>query len=252
MSGPSGMDHDEHIDAIERESAAFVVAATAVDSDARVPSCPDWSADDLLRHLGTVQRWAAGMVEQRAAEPAPRVEVDTPADRDELLAWVRSGSAGLVAVLRATPPDTALWTFPGPGEARFWSRRQAHEIAMHRVDMQLADQRAGGPLDPIQSDLAGDGIDEFFEVIAPFRLRNRLVGAGETLHFHRTDGDGEWLVRLTPDGPEIERAHAKGDVAVRGGASDLLLVLRNRARLDSVEVFGDATLIDRWHELASI
>jgi uncharacterized protein (TIGR03083 family) len=252
MSGPREMDHDAHIDAIERESAAFVAAATAVESDARVPSCPDWNADDLLRHLGTVQRWAAGMVEQRAAEPAPRVEIDAPADRDDLLEWVRSGSADLVAVLRATPPETALWTFPGPGEARFWSRRQAQEIALHRVDMQLAGQSAGGPPDPIDPDLAGDGIDEFFGVIAPFRLRDRLVGTGETLHFHRTDGDGEWLVRLTPDGPEIERVHAKGDVAVRGGASDLLLVLRNRTGLDAVEVFGDATLIDRWHELASI
>ena len=79
-----------------------------------------------------------------------------------------------------------------------------------------------------------------------------MVGNGETFHFHRTDGDGEWLVRLTPAGPEIEHAHAKGDLAVRGGASDLLLVLRNRGGLDRVEVFGDAALLDRWHELTAI
>ena len=54
------MDHDAYIDAIERESAAFVAAADAADSDARVPSCPDWTVDDLLRHVGIVQRWAAG------------------------------------------------------------------------------------------------------------------------------------------------------------------------------------------------
>jgi uncharacterized protein (TIGR03083 family) len=242
------MDHEAHTDAIERESAAFVAAAAATSGDVRVPSCPDWAVDDLVRHVGTVQRWAAGMVERRATEPAWRGEIDSPSDRDALLGWSRAGSAELVAVLRATPPDTALWTFPGPGEARFWSRRQAHEIALHRVDAQLA----AGSVDPIDSDLACDGIDEFFEVIAPFRLRDRLVGDGETFHFHRTDGDGEWLVRLTTDGPEIERAHAKGDVAVRGGASDLLLVLRDRAGLDAVEVFGDAALLARWHELAAI
>jgi uncharacterized protein (TIGR03083 family) len=242
------MDHDAHTDAIERESAAFVAAAMAVDSDARVPSCPDWSADDLLRHVGIVQRWAAGQVEERRTERVWTDDVETPVDRDALLEWSREGSAELVAVLRATPPDTAMWTFPGMGEARFWSRRQAHEIALHRVDMQLA----SGSVDPIEAELACDGIDEFLFVILPFRLRDRMVGDGETFHFHRTDGDGEWLVRLTPAGPEIERAHAKGDLAVRGGASDLLLVLRNRAGLDAVEVFGDAALLDRWHALAAI
>ena len=244
----SAVDHEAHIDAIERESAAFVAAAAATSGEARVPSCPDWDVDELLRHVGTVQRWAAGMVERRATEPEWRGELDAPTDRDALLDWSRAGSAELVEVLRATPPDAELWTFPGMGHARFWSRRQAHEIALHRVDAQLA----GGTPEAIDSDLACDGIDEFFEVIAPFRLRERLVGDGESLHFHRTDGDGEWLVRLTPEGPEIERAHAKGDVAVRGGASDLLLVLRNRAGLDAVEVFGDEALLARWHELAAI
>jgi uncharacterized protein (TIGR03083 family) len=244
----TGMDHEAHVDAIERESGAFVAAAAGVSGDARVPSCPDWTVDDLVRHVGTVQRWAAGMVEQRADEPAWRGDADSPAERDALLVWSREGSAALVAVLRATPPDAPMWTFPGLGEARFWSRRQAHEIALHRVDAQLA---SGAP-DPVDADLACDGIDEFFEVIAPFRLRDRMAGEGETFHFHRTDGDGEWLVRLTPDGPEIERAHAKGDVAIRGSASDLLLVLRNRAGLDAVEVFGDEALVARWHDLTAI
>jgi uncharacterized protein (TIGR03083 family) len=242
------MDHEAHIDAIEYESAAFVAAAAAASPAARVPSCPDWAVDDLVRHVGTVQRWATGMVEQRAVEPASRGEADSPAERDALLDWSREGSAALVAVLQATPPDAPMWTFPGLGEARFWSRRQAHEIALHRVDAQLARGKAAA----IDADLACDGIDEFFDVIAPFRLRERLVGTGETFHFHRTDGDGEWLVRLTPEGPEIERAHAKGDVAVRGSASDLLLVLRNRAGLDAVEVFGDEALVARWHDLAAI
>jgi uncharacterized protein (TIGR03083 family) len=246
------MDHGAHIDAIEHESAVFVAAAAAASGDARVPSCPDWAVDDLVRHVGTVQRWAAGMVEQRATEPAWRGESDSPADRDALLDWSREGSAGLVAVLRATPPETQLWTFSGQGPARFWSRRQAHEIALHRVDAQLARPVEAGNPEPIDSDLACDGIDEFFDVIAPFRLRERMIGDGETFHFHRTDGDGEWLVRLTPGGPEIEHAHAKGDVAVRGSASDLLLVLRNRAGLDAVEVFGDAELVARWRDLAAI
>ena len=248
------LDHDAHTDAIERESAVFVGVGSTLESDARVPSCPDWTVDDLLRHVAIVQRWATEQVAERRTERVWVEGVETPDARDALLDWVREASAGLVAVLRATPPETPMWTFPGMGEARFWSRRQAQEIALHRVDMQLAagGSDGSGAVDPIDSNLAADGIDEFLEAVVPNRLRDRMVGNGETFHFHRTDGDGEWLVRLTPTGPEVERAHAKGDLAVRGGASDLLLVLRNRGSIEAVEVFGDAALLDQWHELTAI
>ena len=133
MTGMDRLDHDAYIDAIERESAVFVAVAAALESDARVPSCPDWTVDDLLRHVGIVQRWATGQVAERRTERVWTDDVEIPADRDALLDWVRDASAGLVAVLRATPPDTAMWTFPGMGEARFWSRRQAQEIALQEV-----------------------------------------------------------------------------------------------------------------------
>jgi uncharacterized protein (TIGR03083 family) len=242
------MDSATYIGAIRSESAALVMAAEAAGLERPVPSCPEWTVTDLMRHIGTVQRWVANLVELRLDAESWRGDVETPSDARELAVWVREGSEALASVLERTPPDARVWTFAGDGEASFWPRRQAHEVAMHRVDAELA---SGEPT-PIDSELARDGIDEFFDVIVPFRLRDRLKGTGETLHFHRTDGDGEWLVRLTPDGPEVERAHAKGDVAVRGSASDLLLVMRNRIGLDAVEVFGDATLIDRWHDLARV
>jgi hypothetical protein len=74
--------------------------------------------------------------------------------------------------------------------------------------------------------------------------------AGETIHLHCTDVDGEWLVRLAPDGLEVTREHAKGDVAAKGGASDLLCWLLGRGPIDDIEVFGDAALLDRWREAA--
>jgi predicted lipid carrier protein YhbT len=70
-----------------------------------------------------------------------------------------------------------------------------------------------------------------------------LVGA--TLHIHCTDTDGEWLLRLTADGIELERAHAKGDAALRGAASDLLLAVWHRADLDTIDVVGDADQAQR-------
>ncbi len=71
-----------------------------------------------------------------------------------------------------------------------------------------------------------------------------MRGNGETIHFHCTDGDGEWLARLGPDGARRHAEHAKGDVAARGTASDLLLFLYGRVGADALEVFGDAALLD--------
>ena len=42
--------------------------------------------------------------------------------------------------------------------------------------------------------------------------------------------------------------HAKGDVAARGTASDLLLFLWGRVPADTLEVFGDADLLARFRQ----
>ena len=93
-------------------------------------------------------------------------------------------------------------------------------------------------------DLAADGIDEWLGLLRYRPNATPPTGSGETLHVHCTDRDGEWLIRLTEAAPEIERAHAKGDVAVRGEASDLLLVLLRRLDPDRVEIFGDRGVLD--------
>jgi hypothetical protein len=79
----------------------------------------------------------------------------------------------------------------------------------------------------------------------------RLAGAGGTIHLHATDdgleGTGEWLIELSPDGIRSERGHAKGDVALRGRAEDLLLWAWNRVPVDDrFEVFGDPLPLDTW------
>ena len=127
----------------------------------------------------------------------------------------------------------------------FWARRQANETAVHRWDA----QRAAGAVEPVEHTLAVDGIDEFFGLIPFWRRESNVRGVGETIHLHCTDGAGEWLVRLAADAVIVTREHAKGDVAARGSASDLLLFLYGRVGPSALEVFGDASLLDRWQEL---
>jgi hypothetical protein len=60
-----------------------------------------------------------------------------------------------------------------------------------------------------------------------------------SVHLHCTDVAGEWFIE--PEG-NVDRAHAKGDVAVRGTASDLLLALYDRVPIESLDVIGNESL----------
>jgi uncharacterized protein (TIGR03083 family) len=154
----------------------------------------------------------------------------------------------LESALYVLPPNEPVHTWWEPSRtAGFLQRRMALETAVHRWDAQLAH----GIPESIEADLAADGIDETFEVMLPARrgwAKSPLPGSGKTYRFHRTDGPGEWLVRFAPEAPVVTREHAKGDVAVRGPAADLLLFLWHRIPADRLEVFGDAALLDRYFE----
>jgi uncharacterized protein (TIGR03083 family) len=240
------MDYQTYIAALQVESAAFSRAARDAGVDARVPSCPDWTVTDLVQHVGRLHRWVTDLVANEPDDPMREWAKPFP-PANELMLWFDEGVTPLAVALAAAGPDKEVWTWTADKSTRFWARRQAHELAVHRYDMQLA---AGTP-EPIERALAVDGIDEFFDLIPAWNGAGRVRGNGETLHFHCTDGEGEWLARLDPDGLVVTREHAKGDVAARGTASDLMLYLYGRVAPSELEVFGDAGLLTRWRELVS-
>jgi uncharacterized protein (TIGR03083 family) len=221
------------------------------DLDRPVPTCPDWTLRQLATHVGRGQRWATAIVATRSAELIPYRQVPDgklPADPGAHADWLRSGAAGLVSAI-ADAGEEPVWTHAGRGPASYWARRMAHETAVHRADAQIAvGQRPR--IDPVT---AADGIAEWLGFLAapgPAEDRPPLAGcAGRTLHVHATDevlgSGGEWLIRPGPSGVEVTAGHARGDVAIRGAASDLLLLLMRRlpAGDPAVEVHGDAALL---------
>jgi uncharacterized protein (TIGR03083 family) len=233
-----------------------------------VPSCPGWNVTDLVLHLGGVHRHVARIIREKQREHVPISRDDLGwlglghphlhwlmtghAPRNEplppeVLAWFEEGASELEAVFRQTDPDEPVWTWSPEKRVGFWLRTQAIEAAVHRWDAQFAH----GVTQPIDAELAADGIDHTFEYMLPARREwaEAPEGSGETYHFHRTDGPGEWTVRLDRDGVEVTREHGKGNVTIRGAASDLLLWLWRRIPASQMEVFGDAALLDRYFEL---
>jgi uncharacterized protein (TIGR03083 family) len=239
------MDYRGYCDALRREGYALGAVARAAGVDAPVPSCPDWQIADLLGHVGRLHRWVAAIIESAGDDPTDHWSAAEPPPVDVRVEWFETGVDLVVDALLRVDAATPAWSWTDDRTAGFWARRQANETAVHRWDAQLA----AGTTEPIEHDLAIDGIDEFFALIPFWRSEWTLHGAGESIHLHCTDGEGEWLVRLAADGVLVTREHAKGDVAMRAPASDLLLFLYGRVDPSSAEVFGDASLLERWQQL---
>lgn len=243
-----------------------MAAAARLGLDAEVPSCPGWTVKTLLNHTGRVHAWAAATVAagQLAGFP-PRPDEVTPE-------WFEEGLAELCGTLQAADPDAEVGNHLGaPGRAIFWHRRMANETAVHRWDAEAA-HAVTTPIDP---GVAVCGIDEILDVYVPRALaQNQDADLGGSLHVHATDVDGtetgarngnadndadndggnggEWLVRIEAGRATVTRQHEKGDLAIRGTASDLLLLLWGRldATEGPFETFGDAAVLDRWRALS--
>ena len=240
------MNYEGFVDAVRREGNAYLGAARTAGIDAPVPSCPEWKIADLVAHLGRIHHFVGALALDPAINVGELWEGSLPGDGIDLIAWAEDGAIKVADGLAKAGPGVAMWSWAGQSAdsgywtSDFWARRQAHETAMHRWDAQGA---AGSPA-PIDRVLAVDGIDEYLELSA---LRGGSVrGSGETIHLHCTDGDGEWMLRRTTDGLEFTHEHGKGDVAARGTANDLLLMLSGRLEPNALEVFGDAALLERW------
>jgi hypothetical protein len=89
------------------ESARFGEAIAAAPPPARVLSCPDWTADDLLWHLAWVQSWWATIVRDNVTGPEARQLLpERPPNRPELLTFYEQASRDLREILSTVAPDT--------------------------------------------------------------------------------------------------------------------------------------------------
>jgi uncharacterized protein (TIGR03083 family) len=223
---------EESLAAIDREATALLVAAASA-PDADVPSCPEWTNDDLVGHLARVHRFWAEVVRQRVGDVDDLARLDDP-DNASASPDPVAARALLLDALRSTPDDTAVWTWADDQSVGFVRRFQVVEATVHRVD---AEQAAGRSfeLDPATCVHA---IDVTLETLSLRRVDGVLPG---TVHLHCTDADGEWIVER--DGT-VRTGHEKGDAAMRGRAQDLLLVLWRRVGLDAVDIPGSREVAD--------
>lgn len=214
-----------------------------------LPHIEGWTVRSVVGHTGWVFRFADLALQADPANPPSRSSVSEPPPGDDVVEWFSTGAKQLQASLDSADLEAIRPTFTGPQPAAWWLRRVSHEVSIHRWDA----ESAIGSAAPIDARQAKDGIDEVLEVFTPQRMQfASLAGNGETVHLHATDiDDGEWFMTYGPESVVWNHSHAKGDVAARGPVSDLLLLLWSRLPASRLEVFGDASLLERWQQAAT-
>lgn len=215
---------------------------------ASLPHIEGWTVHNVIGHTGWICRYVDLALAADPDTPPARASVPEPPAGADVFAWFNEARSIIGQRLDTVDPSSMHPSWTGPWSAAQWMRRLANEASMHRWDAYAA---FASP-EPIDARLAADGIEEVFEVFAPQRLLfTDLDAAGKTMHLHATDiEDGEWTVEFTQDGLTWERSHSKADVAARGPISDLLLLLWSRIPPSRLQLFGDATLFDRWQAAA--
>jgi uncharacterized protein (TIGR03083 family) len=252
---PSGLDYLGHL---ARESARFAAAIQLSAPAARVPSCPDWDADDLLWHLAGVQFfWATIVRDGLPGDEAEKRKPERPADRAGLLEFYRRASGDLGAALASASPDAYAWTWADDKTIGFIRRRQAHEALIHRVDAELA----AGSRTPLDAQLAADGVDEALRVMyggGP-DWGTFTPDSGQMVRLRATDTGDSWLVtagRFTGtdpddgtqvDEPDLQAADqdtgATAAAGITGSAADLDCWLWHRAPPGPVQRAGDPAVL---------
>jgi uncharacterized protein (TIGR03083 family) len=236
---------------LRADGPAFRAAVVESRPDAPVPTCPDWTVEHMVRHLGALYAWVTGHVRRgvlSVPDPGGYDLTDAPAGAGALPYWDEQ-YAHLIQVFDGLDPETPAWNpMPQTKNAAFWIRRIAHDTSIHRWDAQMA---AVGMAEPVEAKLAADGVAEVLDTLLPAGRRRSPVDRRGVVHIVATDASHEWFVRLRGEGIALldtgtlldtDDHHAR--VMAAGTASDLLLGLYGRVGFDMLDVTGDITLLE--------
>lgn len=254
----------DHIAVLAADGPLLATAAERSGLDAAVPTCPGWRVADVLQHLAGVYQWATAYVESGRRWPfdkAAEAAYLEPVAEHLLFEHFQARHRALVSALGSAPDDLACWAFlPAPSPLAFWARRQAHETAVHRADV----ESAGGTTPDWAPQFGVDGVEELLRgfFVRPGRVRPERPFR---LGLEAVDGDASWTVTVggsedddapapagRPPGVQVRDGLHASDLVVRGPATALYLLLWNRLGADRVELAGDPAVLELWRSAARV
>jgi uncharacterized protein (TIGR03083 family) len=255
----------DYIGHILDESARFATCLATADRADRVPTCPKWSAADLVWHLAETQLFWGAIVRARLDAPAA-AEAAKPARPDDfsaLFALFGNATAALIEALTSTPGDTEVWTWAGDHSVNFVTRRQAHEALIHRLDAELVISDPSA----IDQDLASDGVDEALAIMfGDVPSWGAFTPDGAAASVETSDTKAQWSLafgRFRGTGPDTGNEYDLDSFVVmdgtgldalftaRGNAADVDAWLWGRAPVSLLTVAGDRDVFSRFEQIVS-
>jgi hypothetical protein len=88
-----------YADEMEAETARLTASTAQMPTDRKIETCPEWTVRDLVTHVGTGHRLAAGIIEERRDRPAGYRLVDAPEEPGEWPPWLAEGARRLNAAV---------------------------------------------------------------------------------------------------------------------------------------------------------
>jgi uncharacterized protein (TIGR03083 family) len=224
--------------------------------------CEGWTAANVVAHVLTGDQLIRGLVwdatgKDRGGQDLP---VDFP-DRQRrfqaMSTWEpaklkdsahKESEQTVAAVAEAVEqaPD-AIVTMPfGPVPMPVLRGMRLNEYIIHGHDLMPAIGRTIASPDWFFDRALGDAATRMTRL----HPRSPHRGKSASFHLHRTDGDGEWILRAEGGQAVAEPGHARADVAMRGTAEGLYWVLMGRGKPEEhgVEVHGDPALAAAFKE----
>ncbi|WP_123024980.1 maleylpyruvate isomerase family mycothiol-dependent enzyme [Mycolicibacterium stellerae] len=238
----------DRIAIIDAEAQRFSDVLASSDPAARCPTCPDWTAGDLLWHLTEVHYFWAGVLGQRVLSGAelPAVEQakpERPSAMADLVALRASATAALLHELAQREDAEPCWSWWPPDQTVGFTRRmQTYEATMHRVDAELT---AGAPVGAIADDVASGALDHAVDVMWGWMPGGATYRVDSVIELVANGTEARWLVEIGSwtasngeTAPRAARATAGEPTAVvTGSVEDLALWAWTRG--GTVGIAGD-------------
>jgi len=121
-----------------------------------------------------------------------------------------------------------------------------NEYIIHGHDLTPAIGRAI----PIPDWFVDRALGDSITLMSRLHQRSSHKGKSASFHIHRTDGEGEWILRAADGQAVAESTHGKADVALRGSGEGLYWVLMGRGSPNDhgVEIHGNPALAAGFKE----
>jgi uncharacterized protein (TIGR03083 family) len=245
------------LDRLQQARDWYLRAVDALSEDGwRKPSlCAGWTAAHVVAHVATGDQLTRAMVldalgRDRAGEDLPVDFADRRRRMEAMSVWEprqlaeaahTASEQSVAAVAEALGQPAAIVHMPfGDVPPRVVTALRLNEYVIHGHDLAPALGRAL----PVPDWFIPTALPDSVNLLMRLHQRSPHKGKAASFHLHRTDGEGEWILRAQDGQAVAESGHGKADVALRGPGDGLYWVMMGRGtpQEHGVEVLGDQAL----------